>query len=179
MPQTMTADELLNVSIPGKRVELIRGVLRVMEAPGFRHGSVSASLAVALVPFVRAGKLGTVVAGDTGFILTQNPDTVRAPDIAFVRAERVPYPSPAGYLTGAPDLAVEVLSPNDRPGEVLTKVGDWLEAGARLVWIIDPARRVARVYRADGSDAVVREDEALVGEDVLPGYSCLLREILE
>jgi Uma2 family endonuclease len=77
-----------------------------------------------------------------------------------------------------PDLVVEVLSPNDRPGETLTKVGDWLEAGARIVWVIDPERRIARIYRQDGTETMVRETEPLDGEDVLPGFSCPLAAIL-
>ena len=78
----------------------------------------------------------------------------------------------------APDLAVEVLSPNDRAGEVLAKVADWLSAGCRLVWVVDPVRRLARVYRADGSESHVAEPDGLVGEDVLPGFACPLGDVL-
>jgi Uma2 family endonuclease len=78
----------------------------------------------------------------------------------------------------APDLAVEVLSPGDRPGEVLGKVGDWLRAGCRVVWVIDPERRQVRVYRTDGSESVLGESDALDGEDVLPGFSCPLADLL-
>jgi Uma2 family endonuclease len=77
----------------------------------------------------------------------------------------------------APDLAIEVLSPDDRPAEVLEKVADWLKAGARLVWVVDPARRSARVYRADGGESVLGAAEALDGEDVLPAFVCPLGEI--
>jgi Uma2 family endonuclease len=121
---------------------------------------------------------GQIFAAETGFTLFRAPDTVRAPDIAFVRRERLPDPVPAGYLELAPDLVVEVLSPNDRPGEVLAKIGDWLEAGARLVWVIDPERRRARIYRPDGSDASIQEDENLSGEDLLPGFTCRLGSVL-
>ena len=116
--------------------------------------------------------------GDTGFTLSRNPDTVRGPDIAFVRKERVPDPIPSTFLEFAPDLVVEVLSPNDRPGELLAKVGDWLDAGARLVWVIDPERRVARLYRADGTEQILAETDRLLGEDVLPGFSCTVASIL-
>ena len=85
---------------------------------------------------------------------------------------------PAGFPEFAPDLAVEVLSPGDRPGETLAKIGDWLDAGARLVWVIDPARRIARIYRPDGSQSTISDDEQLVGEDVLPGFACPLGAIL-
>ena len=106
------------------------------------------------------------------------PDTVRAADVAFLSTERFPDPRPEGYPAMAPDLVVEVLSPRDRPGEVLAKVGDWLEAGARLVWVIDPRRRLARVYRQDGTEALVAEHESLDGEDVVAEFSCLLADIL-
>ena len=105
-------------------------------------------------------------------------ELVRGPDIAFVRAERLPQPIPSAFLEFAPDLVVEVLSPQDRAGEVLAKVADWLDAGARLVWVVDPERRVARVYRQDGTEDVISNDGALMGEDVLPGFSCTLEAIL-
>ena len=101
---------------------------------------------------------------------------MRAPDIAFVRRERVPTQT-ATFPDLAPDLVVEVLSPDDRPGATLAKVADWLEAGARLVWVIDPERRIARIYRQDGTESVLDDGSALVGEDVLPGFRCALRSI--
>lgn len=180
MPTTapLTADELLHLDIPGKSLELVRGVLVVKEPPGFLHGAVAARLAKVLMDHVDPRHLGMVLAAETGFKLQSNPDTVRAPDVAFVRAERVPHPLPRGYAALAPDLVVEVLSPNDRPGAVLAKVGDWLDAGARLVWVVDPGARRARVYRADGSETLLAEDDTLDGEDVLPGFRCALGAIL-
>lgn len=106
-----------------------------------------------------------------------NPDTVRGADAACIRRDRVPDPPPVGYASLAPDLAVEVVSASDRPGEVLGKVADWLTAGSRLVWVIDPVRRHARDYRADGSETLLGEHNALVGEDALPGFSCDLSEV--
>ena len=120
---------------------------------------------------------GAVFVGDVGFTLHRDPDTVRGPDVAFVR-NRLPQPIPNSYLEFAPDLVVDVLSDNDRPGEVLAKVGDWLDAGARLVWVVDPERRLARVYRADGTEHMLDETDQLLGEDVLPGFSCTLASIL-
>jgi len=100
-----------------------------------------------------------------------------AADVAFLSTERFPEPRPDGYPALAPNLVVEVLSPRDRPGEVLAKVGDWLDAGARLVWVIDP-RRLARIYRLDGSETLISEGENLDGETVVPGFSCPLATIL-
>lgn len=178
MPATlMTAEELLHTSVPGKRVELVRGVLVVREPPGLRHGRVAVNLAVRLVEHVRALDLGQVYV-EAGFKLARAPDTVRGPDVAFISRARLPDPEPVGYPDMAPDLAVEIVSPRDRPGEILAKVADWLSAGTRLVWVIDPERRRARIYRPDGSEASLTEDEDLSGEDVLPRFTCRLASVL-
>ncbi|PYO12697.1 MAG: Uma2 family endonuclease [Gemmatimonadetes bacterium] len=173
----MTAEELLQTNIPNKCTELVRGRLIVREPPGGRHGLVAMTLAIRLGNYVERMEAGKLFAAETGFTLFRGPDTVRAPDIAFVRRERLPDPIPIGFPELAPDLVVEVLSPNDRPGETLAKVGDWLEAGARLVWLIDPERRIARVYRPDGSESTIAADGQLDGEDVLPGFACSLAGI--
>ena len=174
----LTADDLLHIDIPGKNVELVRGILIVREPPGYLHGDITARLAAALLTYADAHDLGRVVAGDPGFVLATDPDTVRGPDVAFIRSDRVPHPAPPAFARFAPDLAIEVLSPHDRPGEVLAKVGDWLSAGTSLVWVIDPARRQARVYRADGSEDLVGATGQLDGEDVVRGFSCSLSRIL-
>ncbi len=102
----------------------------------------------------------------------------RNPDVAFVARERLAQIPEAGYAELAPDWVAEILSPSDRPGEVLEKVGQWLGAGVRLVWVLDQVRRDARVYRADGTISTVGPDDELDGEDVLPGFRCPLRDIL-
>jgi Uma2 family endonuclease len=180
MPATAarTADELLHLDIPGKSLELVRGVLVVNEPPGFLHGAVAARLANLMTNYVNEHHLGLVLAAETGFKLESNPDTVRACDVAFLSREHVPDPLPTGYATLAPDLVVEVLSPRDRPGAVLAKVGDWLDAGAQLVWVVDPVARRGRVYRADGSEVQLAEGDALEGETVLPGFTCRLGSVL-
>jgi len=177
-PAVITADELLHVRIPDKRVELVRGVLVVREPAGLRHGRVAMDLARLLANHVDARGLGKVYAAATGFTLARNPDTVRAPDIAFLRRDRIPDPEPAGFPDRAPSLVAEVLSPGDRPGEVLAKVADWLSAGTELVWVIDPGARVARIYRDDGTEQILTADQTLDGEDVVPGFSCGLGAIL-
>ena len=177
-PALLTAEDLLRLQPPDKRTELVRGHMIVREPAGFRHGDVAMNIAARMHAFVQQHKLGRVLAAETGFKLFTKPDTVRAPDVAFVRHDRIPDPMPRGFAPFAPDLAVEVLSPDDRPGEVLEKVGDWLNAGTRLVWTIDPERRVARVYRADGSIAMLTDSDVLDGEDVLPGFALLVSEVL-
>jgi Uma2 family endonuclease len=173
----LTALDVERISIPGKQVELIRGRLVVREPPGTRHGVIAATLGYLVTSFVRQHGLGVVVAQDTGFKIASDPDTVRAPDVAFIardRAERIP---PRGYAALSPDLVAEILSPDDSPGEVLAKIGDWLAAGTRLAWVVDPRRSTVQVYRRDGSLSVLSENDSLDGEDVLPGFACTVREL--
>lgn len=177
-PPLLSAADLERMSIPDKQVELIRGHLIVREPPGSWHGAIAANLAYFLNDFVRREGFGVVFAQDTGFKIASDPDTVRAPDVAFVGRERMGLIGRRGYAALAPDLLAEVLSPDDRPAEVLAKVADWLAAGTKLVWVIDPERSEARVYRQDGSIAVLRESDALDGEGVLPGFTCPLTNVL-
>jgi Uma2 family endonuclease len=177
VPDILTAEELLNLSLPDTETELVRGRLIVREPPGYRHGVVALKIAQRIANYADDHGLGIVVAAETGFKLFSDPDTVRAADAAFLRCERVPDPPPSGYLALAPDLAVEVVSPSDRAGEIQPKVSDWLAAGSRLVWVIDPGRKRAIVYREDGSVDLLGDQDALSGDDVLPGFSCLLHNV--
>lgn len=131
-----------------------------------------------LSAFVHRQGLGLVFAQGTGFKIASDPDTVRAPDVAFLGRERAGLVQPRGYAALAPDLVAEILSPDDRPAEVLARIGDWLAAGTRIIGVIDPERREGRVYRQDGSLSVLREHDAFDGENVLPGFTCRLSEIL-
>ena len=174
---TLTAGELLQLNLTDKRTELVRGRLVMREPAGARHGAVANRLAYRLTAHAEACSLGRVYAAETGFKIGSDPDTVRAPDVAFVSAEKLSGPDPVGFPEFAPDLAVEVLSPDDRPGEVRAKIADWLSAGSRLVWAVDPERRVARAYRSDGSESLLSRRDSLAGEDVLPGFLCPLQEL--
>lgn len=186
-PALITAEELLANPLPNVRTELVRGHLVVREPASWRHGDIAARLLVAISNHLTAERRrngwtaprGRVVAAETGFTLYRNPDTVRAPDVAYIREERWQSLSNDGFAEFAPDLAVEVLSPSDRPGAVFAKLADWLDAGTLLVWIVDPARRVAHVHRADGSDAQCTADDALDGEDVLPGLRVPLADMID
>jgi Uma2 family endonuclease len=175
----MTADELERLDLPGKSTELVRGRLVVREPPGSYHGKVAAKLAYLVGAFVYPNGLGALFGQDTGFKIASNPDTVRAPDLAFLRQERASEIHPRGYGPFAPDLVAEIVSPDDRPGELLAKVGEWLDAGVKLVWVIDPRRAEAHVHRPDGSLKVILAAEALDGEDVLPGFSCRLSDVFD
>jgi Uma2 family endonuclease len=184
-PISMTAEQLLSYEVPGKRVELLRGALVVREPASFRHGDLTSRLNAALRAHLTrerqangwATARGRLATADPGFTLARNPDTVRAPDIAYVSRDRHPDPMPDGFPEFAPDLAVEVRSPSDRPGHLIAKVGDWFDAGTRLVWVVDPPRQQVVVYRADGSVAVLAATDNLDGEDVLPGFAWPLAEL--
>ena len=178
MSDIMTAEELERVDIPGKSTELVRGRLVVREPPGTYHGRVQSNLHILVGSYVQAHKLGDVFGQDTGFKIASNPDTVRAPDLAFVSRERASLVGRRGYAALAPDFVAEILSPDDRPGEVLTKIGEWLEAGVKLVWVLDAERFEARVHRPDGTLVLLDADGSLDGEDVLPGFSCALSDVL-
>lgn len=174
---TMTADELLTYDAGAQRTELIRGQLVVREPVGGPHASVLLELSLAIGLHVRATQpvAGHVLIGDPGFWLAHSPDTVRAPDLAFVSLDRFPGGIIAdGFLRQMPDLAAEIRSPSDRTGELLQKVGQWLDVGCALVWVIDPAKRTAQVYRPDGGVALLSADDVLDGDPVLPGLHIVL-----
>ena len=177
-PKVMTADELLRLPRDGQRHELVRGELRTMPPAGYAHGWSTGRLDRSLGNFVEGHDLGDVVPGDVGFRLTTDPDTVRAPDVAFVSAERVrAIGRVTGFWPGAPDLVVEVISPNDLYTEVEEKVAEWLVHGARLVFVVNPRRRTVAVHRPDGPRRVLTIDDTLDGEDVVPGWTLHLREL--
>jgi Uma2 family endonuclease len=174
----MTADELLLLSSGRFRYELIRGELKTTSPSGSEHGAVIVNLTVLLGQHIKAHKLGVAFGAETGFKLASNPDTVRTPDISFVPNERIPATGiPKAYWSGAPDLAVEVLSPNDRDAEVKEKTAEWLANGARAVWLVDPKRRSVTVYRSLNDVTTLTETDELDGQDVVPGVRCRVAEI--
>lgn len=169
--QLVTAEDLFNMPDDGFRYELVEGELRRMSPSGYSHGKIAARLTVILGYYVEEKELGDVCAAETGFTLATNPDTVRAPDVAFIRKERVREVSDTkSYGVGVPDLAVEVISPNDRVGKVEEKVNEWLEAGTPMVWIVSPKLRTVTVFRSRTDIKVLTENDTLDGEDVVPGF---------
>ena len=174
----VTADELLMMPDDGFRYELVKGELKRMPPTGREHGSVTMALAAPLHTYVKLNRLGQVYAAETGFKLESDPDTVRAPDIAFVRAERIQSAGRVqGYGEGAPDLAVEVLSPGNTKREMAEKVEEYFAAGARSVWVINPKLKTVTVYRSLTEIITLTEKDTLDGGAVVPGFQIPVAEI--
>jgi Uma2 family endonuclease len=174
----ITADELLRRPKDGFRYALVAGELRRMSPASYQHGRLAMNIASPLDQYVRQRRLGIVLAAETGFLVANDPDTVLAPDAAFVRRERVEaVGDSAGYWPGAPDLAVEIVSRHDLYTEIDEKVSAWLAAGTRMVIVVNPCQHHATVYRSLHDIAIFTEDDVLDGGDVVPGWCMPVREL--
>lgn len=174
----LTAEDLWNQTDDGYRYELVKGELRKMPPAGFEHGIRAAKIGRHLDVYVEQHQLGYVCGAETGFRISRNPDTVRAPDAAFVRQASIERQGVArGYWEGAPDLAVEVISPNDTSTEVAEKVEEWLTAGCTMVWVINPRQETVAVHRAAEDVVTLGADDILEGGDVVEGFRCRVQQI--
>ena len=177
-PILVTAEDLWKMPDDGYRYELVKGVLRKMPPAGFEHGIRSVKIGSLLHVHVEKHGLGCVCGAETGFTIARNPDTVRAPDAAFVRREAIEARGIVkGYWEGAPDLAVEVISPGDTYTEVAEKVEDWLTAGCAMVWVINPRRETVEVHRPGEESTVLSGADILEGGDVVEGFRCEVEEL--
>ncbi len=174
-----TADELLRLPDGGRRFELIEGRLYSMAPTGDVHGFVESNIDNLLAPFVRERGLGWVLVGEPGFWLGRDPDTVRAPDVAFVSHARLGRHPSGGFPRIAPDLAVEILSPGDRPGRVQGKVDEWLASGSLAVWLVDPIARTVTIHEPGRVSRRLGEEDELTGEPALPGFRCRVAAFFE
>jgi Uma2 family endonuclease len=174
----ITAEEFMKMPDPpdGSQQELIRGVIITMPPPMGRHGVCCMKVGFTVYSFVSANKLGHVTSNDAGFISERNPDTVRGPDVAYWNSARV-REVPEGYFEVPPDLAVEVVSPNDTHLRVQEKVRHYLTHGVRMVWVVDPELRIVTVYRSKELARTLEETDTLSGEDVLPGFRCRVADL--
>lgn len=173
----MTAAELLNMPDDDLRHELIRGELRTMPPRGFKEGAAAVQVAASLGGYVRSNKLGSAFIA-TGFVLESDPDTVLAPAFAFVRRELEKPPSGSdSYITGPPNLAVEIVSSTDHITNMDEKIADWLDAGTPAVVLVDPRRRVVKVHRSMTEIVVLTEGDTLDVEDIVPGWQMPVGEI--
>ena len=172
VPHPVTAEELERMGEQDFDFELVSGKLVPVTPGGGQHGALAMWLGARILTFVEARALGRVYAAETGYVLRRDPDTVRAPDVSFVSRHRpAGMRSPRGFIPGAPDLAVEVRSPDDTIKALEAKARDYLGAGTRLVWIVDPQSRQIRVHTDDGQVEVRSEADVLDGGEVLPGFA--------
>ncbi len=178
VPDTMSAEEFERLYL-GKPAELIRGKVRETMPAGRRHGKVAMTIGAEIATFVRRHNLGETFAAETGFVLrTVRGESVRAPDVAFIRKERL-VEEEEGFSQIVPDLVVEVVSPQDTPTYLSDKVNEWLEAGVAVVWVIDPKQRRVEVWQADGTHQLLEEGAILSGEPVLPRFQIPVRSLFE
>lgn len=177
--KSMTIEELAKLPPDQSRGELIQGEFFSTSPAGHSHGIIASNILFFVARFVRENKSGRTYAAETGFILTRNPDTVRAPDAAFVRQERLANQPDAGFFEGAPDLAIEVISPSETVDDVESKVIDYLNAGAQLIWLIYPRTRTVTVYRSLTDIEILTIKDTLDGGALLPGFSITLKEIFD
>jgi Uma2 family endonuclease len=174
-----TPEDLLTMP-DGDNYELVDGNL-VERNMGAWSSYVAGRMLVVLHGFCEAHRLGWVFPADASYLCFPGaPGKVRRPDASFIRLGRLPgEEAPQGHILIAPDLAVEVMSPNDMAYEVDEKVEEYLKAGVRLIWVVNPEARTVRVYRADGSGVILRAENELSGEDVLPGFRCQIAELFQ
>jgi len=165
----------------GKRAELWRGEVREYMPAGARHGRITMRLGAKIDQYAEQRGLGIAFAAETGFVVPRGEESdVLAPDIAFIRRERLPEGElPHGFCRIVPDLVVEVISPNDSYGEVRQKVNDWLAGGVQVVWLIDPQRKEVEVWRPEGFVQTLKEADVLTGDPVLPGFQLKIKELFE
>lgn len=174
----ITAEDLLRMPDEGFRYELVKGELRKMAPAGKRHGVLAIRVTGPLWQHVQAHQLGEVCAAETGFLLASNPDTVRAPDVAFISRQRLEEVGEVeGYWPGPPDLAVGVVSPNDTYTEVQDKVFQWLDAGTRMVVVVNPRQQTVAVYRSRTDIAILTKNDTLDGKDVVPGWTLPIADL--
>jgi|ERR1043165_2631493 Uma2 family endonuclease len=177
--KTWTEEELLALPKDNGKYELVDGELVRMAPSGYEHSDVCIELGVRLRPFARTNKLGRVLEGQAGFWMKSG--NLRAPDLSFVSKdrERKLERLPTGFFNGAPDLAVEVLSPSDRMTDLMKRIVDYFESGAKLAWVINPKTKTVSIYRSPTAVRVLGETDVLTGEDVVPGFTIRIRELFD
>lgn len=173
----LTIDEYAELPDDGWRTELVRGRVVREPQPSYQHGSVQARIIFLLGRYLETHALDLTCSGPFGVITEEGPDTVRGPDLSIFRKERLADLHRAGFLRGAPELAVEVVSPSNKAGEIQEKVLEYFTAGARLVWVVYPRRKTVAVHASSREARFYGEDDDLDGGDVLPGLRVPVSEL--
>ena len=175
----ITIEEFVQMPDPeGFQSELVRGEIVLTPLPQARHGICCAQISCLLGNFVDDSKIGWLACNNAGVILERDPDTVRGPDVAFWSITRQPK-MPEDYFEIPPDIAVEVLSPDDRRKNVREKIKDYVKNGVKLVWLVDPDTRTVTVYQGSLRGSELDEADTLTGGDVLPGFTCLVSDLFD
>ncbi len=175
----VTAEEFLQITADHDGLlELVRGEVREMNRPGSIHGFVCMNVGGELRTWAKGGRHGRVVCNDAGVVIQRDPDTVRGPDVYFIREDRLPNGElPAGWLEVAPDLCAEVLSPTDRWPDVLEKINEYFRMGVPEVWVLDPAKRQVHLHRADTPAPSILDVDQTLTSPHLPGFVCPISEL--
>ena len=175
-PRLVTGDQLVGLGDIG-RTELVKGVIIHMSPTGYLHGYTEGKFYGALQAFVSQHKLGKVLVGEVGIYTARRPDTVRGADVAYISNERMAQVQSSSYLDVAPELVVEILSPDDRWGDLIDKLSEYFAVGVQMVWVADPKTQSVYVYRSPDKVQHFSVEDALPGDEVLPGFSVPVAEL--
>jgi Uma2 family endonuclease len=174
--KTITGEELFQMGDIG-RSELVKGEIVRMSPTGHPHADYEGNFYAALREFVKRNKLGRVFVGEVGIYTHRDPDTVRAADVAFVSKERMSKAKPQGYLDVAPDLVVEILSPDDAWSDLMEKLDEYFSVGVKSVWVADPRKQQVYVYHSATDVKRFNANETLIDNDALPGFSASMADL--
>ena len=177
--QSVTAEDFWQMLATDMQRDLVCGGVIERMPPGGQHGAIASELNAQLRAWAKAGPKGCVGV-ESVFILARNPDTVRSPDVFYVRAEHIPETGiPEGFWEGAPDLAIEIVSPSESAADVRDKVRDYLAAGTQLMWVIYPRSREVILDTPDGLARTYDHNDELMGFDILPNFTCTVASLFE
>ncbi|OQY34476.1 MAG: hypothetical protein B6243_05495 [Anaerolineaceae bacterium 4572_5.2] len=174
----ITGEELFAMGDIG-RTELVRGEIIYMSPTGYLHGFIEVRIAKLLSLFVDERKPGRVLGGEVGIYIARNPDTVRGADVAFISNERLAQAKSQSFLDVAPELIVEVMSPDDRWVDIHDKLAEYLAIGVQMVWVANPLRQQVHVYHSLTDIKILSAGDELTGEDALPGFSAPVSALFE
>ncbi|MBX3055478.1 MAG: Uma2 family endonuclease [Anaerolineae bacterium] len=175
-PKLITGEELYAMGDIGPS-ELVKGEIKYLMPTGHPHGYIENIIGALLYIYSKTHPIGRALSGEVGIYTRRNPDTVRAADVAFISHKRLAQAQTEGYLNVAPELVVEIMSPTNTWSEVQKKLAEYFAVGVLMVWVVDPQLEQIHVYRSPEQMKLLRKEDRLVGDDVLPGFQVELTEI--